>query len=163
MTEEQIPGKKQGWSARRRAITITLISLASCVTLWACGWADLEYARVTFPSEELGPPVSEGAETSATIAAFDTGHISALAKLFPRDTPGEVKTVWDNCAIISPDGRANVPVEAATPSLTRVVLRGHAKNDPHHKVMCTFSLDWTVDNSGQYWTVGFCSAARETC
>ena len=135
----------------RHAAAIALVMGAA----GACGWAGLEYLRSTLPPAEQGPPNSFGSQASATLAVFDTGHISALARLYPGESTQELENVREHCATISADGRENVPVEAATPSHSRVVIRGHMKDDPHRAASCTFWLTWETDRTHGYWGVGY--------
>jgi hypothetical protein len=136
----------------RHVFVVVLVSLA---VIAGCLWGGFKVLQSTLPADEQVPSNSLSSQGVATIAAFDTGDVPALARLYPHESESEIRAVWDHCAIISPNGRENVPVDAATPERGRVVLRGHARNDPHRKVGCTFWLGWDTERSDSFWTVAY--------
>jgi hypothetical protein len=112
-----------------------------------------ENSYAQLPDAEKAPAVSSGEQTHKTLAAFDSDERSAFAALYPREAQVDRDQVWAHCAVVSPAGRVIEPVEAASPSHTRVVLDGFAKNDPGTRVSCTFWLTWRTGDGPGYWSI----------
>lgn len=139
----------------RTSILVTVIVAASLGLL--LGWLALGYAIIypDLPPAERAPVVSSEEQTNKTLAVFDSDSQSAFARLYPRESRTDRDQVWDHCAAISANGRINVPVEAASPGHTRVVLHGFSKDDPSNKAGCTFWLTWETGEGAGYWYVSW--------
>lgn len=111
--------------------------------------------NLDMPRVAQEPTDSLAQQTALTLSAFDTGRMSELSSLYPKDPPKTIQEVWKHCAVIVPISRENVPVEAADVYHSRVVLRGHPWNHPDRTVTCTFWLGWEHAYAGSYWGLGY--------
>ncbi|NEN07631.1 hypothetical protein G3T36_17375 [Diaminobutyricibacter tongyongensis] len=140
--------RKRPWIRVTAIVTVAVAVQVGAFLILFASLSDL-------PPAEQGPAVSSGVQTDKTLASFDSNSEPAFAKLYPRESQSDREQVWDHCAAVSAQGRVNVPAEAASPSHTRVVLDGFAKNDPRKKASCTFWLTWETGTGSGYWYIAW--------